>query len=145
MAVRLRSVPCAPPILPSTAMAAEWVQAIWVTRAHSTSSWGLCALDKGQTGIHSSFGNAGDAVEEVRARIERAVAGRWERPDAFARDFWRAPARCRSCARSDHPARSPELRTHVRRGREFYSGCGLLSLARPIAGGCERRADEYGS
>jgi hypothetical protein len=56
-----------------------------------------------------------------------------------ASQSWRAPARCRSCARSDHPARSPELRTHVRRGREFYSGCGLLSLARPTAGGCERR------
>ena len=38
-----------------TAIAAAWVQAIWITRAHSTSSWG--SLDEGQTGIHGSLGN----------------------------------------------------------------------------------------
>jgi hypothetical protein len=52
------------------------------------------------------------------------------RPDS-ASQFWRALARCQSCVRSGRPARSVELRTRARRGREFSFYCGSHSLALP--------------
>src|SRR6266511_2766146 len=56
-----------------------------------------------------------------------------------ASQSWRVPARCRSCARSGRPARTLELRTRVRCGREFCSCYGSLSIAHSIADGCEWR------
>src|SRR4029434_6292211 len=62
-----------------------------------------------------------------------------------ASQSWRVPARCRSYARFGRPARTLELRTRVRCGREFCSCYGSLSIEHSIADGCEWRADEYGS
>src|SRR5262245_420877 len=60
-----------------------------------------------------------------------------------ASQFWRALARCQSCVRCGRPARSVELRTRARRGREFCFCCGSHSLALPTASACEWPAHEY--
>src|SRR3954453_14758339 len=55
---------------------------------------------------------------------------------------WRAPARCRSFARSDRLARSAALRTHARCARVSGSWRGSLALALKTADGCADRVDE---
>src|SRR5439155_23267410 len=55
---------------------------------------------------------------------------------------WRAPARCRSFARSDRPAGSAPLRTHAQCERVFGSWRGSLALAPKTADGCADRVDE---
>src|SRR5947207_14501913 len=58
--------------------------------------------------------------------------------------FWRAPARCRSCARSGRPPNSPARRIHARCERGFCSWRGSLAFAHSTVDGCGWHAEEYG-
>src|SRR5262245_30926853 len=114
-----------------------------------SSGWVLRSIDCRLHGFPFSarcFGwnTADDSITFMpRRAVLASPGGECCRPGSVSRS-WRAPAPCRSFARSDRPARSAATRTHARCERVSGSWRGSLALAPKRAHGCADRVDESG-
>src|SRR5215510_1675015 len=114
-----------------------------------SSGWVLRSIDCRLHGFPFSarcFGwnTADDSITFMpRQAVLASPGGECCRPGSVSRS-WRAPAPCRSFARSDRPARSAATRTHARCERVSGSWRGSLALALKTAHGCADRVDESG-